>query len=142
METYGHRVIVDGPFEHVLTEVLGCLATAHVDVVGRIDVTKYLKSRAHHDFRRYVILETLTPKPTFDALHADLAIGTILPTAIAIYELADGETAVVFGEPLAGIGVRADWRRDYPALAQVSDHLYRLFAHVADGVRQPAMAPS
>jgi uncharacterized protein (DUF302 family) len=141
MESYGHRVVVDGPFEHVLTEVLGSLATAHIDVVGRIDVTKYMKSRAHREFRRYVILQTLIPKATFDALHADLGIGAILPTAIAIYELADGETAVVFGEPLGGIGVRGDWRRDFPALANVSDALYRQFAHVADRLRQPAMAP-
>jgi hypothetical protein len=48
-------------------------------------------------------------------------VGTILPATFAIYELPDGETAVVAKAPLAEAAADPDWRSHAPALAAIAD---------------------
>lgn len=143
MESFGRRITLDLPFERALSETLSALAAAQVDVVGLLDVTKYLASRLHHDFRRYTLVQTMSAQATFEALHRNLGIGAILPTTVAVFELADGETAVVVAEPFGGLASHADWRRAFPSLAatadQTCDQLALALSHLPQ--RHPVAQP-
>ena len=44
-----------------------------------------------------------------------------MPATIAIFELADGETAVVASEPFGGLVSDPEWRRDAPGMATRAD---------------------
>ena len=118
MERYGRRVVVDLPFETAVDETIHALRAEGFDLAGRMDVRRFLVHTLHHDFRRYVLLEVVSPEVTLEALRQDLDVGAVLPTTCAIFELADGETAVVVAEPFGGSGRkwnggerRRRWRR-------------------------------
>ena len=94
MDDYGRRIILDVPFDQALARTSVALHHEGFDVVAIVDVRDYLAQNAHHECRRYVLLEALLPQVTLDALQHDSGTGPMLPTTIAIYELPDGETAV------------------------------------------------
>jgi uncharacterized protein (DUF302 family) len=85
-------------------------------------------------FRLYEILEVWSPDLAFEALSRDLDAGIILPTRIVLYELADGETAMLVSEPLAPMASQPQWRKDFPALAALADReserIARVIAHM------------
>lgn len=55
------------------------------------------------------------------ARQTDIESGPYLPMSVAVYELADGETAVEATEPFAPIISDAAWRRSAPELAALAD---------------------
>jgi hypothetical protein len=57
----------------------------------------------------------------FDALRLTLDAGPLLTTTLAIYELADGQTAIATRESLAPVADDPAWRRQSPALAALAD---------------------
>jgi hypothetical protein len=132
MDDYGRRLILDVPFEQAVTETSKALRAEGFDLVSRIDIRDYLDRRAHHECRRYVLLGALLPQLTLDALRHDPEIGTILPTAIAIYELPDGETAVAANPSLAPVVSDFGWRAGRPAIAALADHGGERLAHALD----------
>ena len=117
MEDYGRRIILDIPFEQAVTQTSHALHAEGFDVVATVDVRHYLARSAHHDCRRYLLLEALLPQVTLDALQHDSGLGPMLPTTIAIYELADGETAVAASPALAPVAFDLGWRAGRPAIA-------------------------
>ena len=121
MEDYGRRLIVDLSFDRTVVEAVRALHDEGLDVVGRFDVRDYVLHRLHHDFRRYVLLQALPSRLMLEALRQDLDVGTILPATVAIYELADGETAVVASEPFAPVLSDYGWRQAAPEMATVAD---------------------
>jgi hypothetical protein len=68
------------------------------DVTGRFNVRQYLRRTLHHDCRRYVLLQATSPEFLLDAVCHDLGAAALLPATIAVYELADGETAVLVND--------------------------------------------
>jgi len=84
MDDYGRRITLDVPFEQALTQTVHALHTEGFDVIATIDVRDYLAQGAHHECRRYLLLEALLPQVTLDALQHDIGVGPILPTTIAI----------------------------------------------------------
>ena len=121
MDDYGRRLVVDLSFDRALVETVQALHDEGLDVVGRFDVRDYVLHRLHHDFRRYVLLQALPSRLMLEALRQDLDVGTILPATVAIYELADGETAVVASEPFAPVLSDYAWRQAVPEMAAVGD---------------------
>ena len=121
MDDYGRRLVVDLSFDRTLVETVQALHDEGLDVIGRFDVRDYVLHRLHHDFRRYVLLQALPSRLMLEALRQDLDVGTILPATVAIYELADGETAVVASEPFAPVLSDYAWRQAAPEMATVAD---------------------
>jgi len=138
METYGRHVVIDQPFDRALTEVLRVLHEHGFDVTGQLNVRDYLRRALHHDFRRYVLLQTISPQLMLDALSHDLGAGTMVPTTIAVYELADGETAVLAGEPLAPVLADYGWQLDAPQLAELADRASEQLAAALAGMQHLA----
>src|SRR5262245_18647769 len=103
MADYGRRLVLDVPFERSVTQTIRALHAEGFDMIGSIDVRSYLARNAHHECRRYLLLEALLPQLTLDALQRDIGIGPILPTTVAVYELPDGETAVAASPALASV---------------------------------------
>ena len=121
MEDYGRRLVVDLSFDRTVVEAIQALHGEGLDVISRFDVREYVLQKLHHDFRRYVLLQALPTRLILDALRRDLDVGTILPATVAIYELADGETAVVASEPFGPVFSDAAWRQAAPEMATVAD---------------------
>ena len=121
MEDYGRRLVIDLSFDRTLAKAVQALHDEGLDVVNRFDVRDYVLRKLHHDFRRYVLLQALPSRLMLDALRQDLDVGTILPATVAIYELADGETAVVASEPFGPVLSDHAWRQAAPELATVAD---------------------
>jgi uncharacterized protein (DUF302 family) len=138
VESYGRRVVVDLPFVIALEELTQALADEGLTILGRTDVRQYLDRTTHHDFRRYALLEAALPEVVLAALQYDLAVGAILPTTIAVFELADGETATVVAEPFSALGSHAQWRRDRPELALLADRTCDHLARALTGLEEAA----
>ena len=135
MEGYGRRIILDLPFERGLSAAIQALQDEGFETVTRIDVRETLRKTIGQDFRRYIILGVSHPIVMLNALRQELDAGTILPISLAIYELADGETAVAAGEPFAPLTADRRWRRDRPDLMSVAidaeDRLARVLERLA-----------
>jgi hypothetical protein len=109
--------------------------TAFADVAHQLDrdVRGSFRRDLARDFRRYVLIEAWSPDLAFDALRQDLDAGTIFPTTFAIYELADGETAIMAKEPLAPIAVQRDgWRHSTPGLIRIAERQNERVARVLE----------
>jgi uncharacterized protein (DUF302 family) len=136
VDRYGRRIVVDLTFEMALTETIRALRDESLDLVGCMDVRALLDRTLHHDFRRYVLLEVVSPAVTLAALRQDLEVGAALPTTVAVFELADGETAVVVAEPFSGLGSDPEWRRAAPALAALADQACEQLARTLSRLEQ------
>lgn len=138
MDDYGRRVILDVSFELAVAETSQVLREEGLDVVARFDVRDYLVRTLHHECRRYMLLEALAPELTLEALQHDPGIGPILPVTVGVYELADGETAVVASPPLAPVLSDFGWRAATPALATIGDRASEQLAQALDRLQRTA----
>lgn len=130
MNDYGRRIVVDLGFEAAVGEVSRAIREEGLHVIARIDVRDHFWRDLGRDFRHYFLLEAWSPDLAVEALRHNLDVGAILPTTFAIYELADGETAVVATEPLSPIASEPEWRRNAPALAAIADRESERIARV------------
>ena len=121
MQDYGRRVVVDLTFDRAVHETVEAFQAEGLDILGRVDVSDYAQTRLHHDLRRYVLLQALPASLTIEALQHDLDAGPMLTATVAIYELADGETAIVAAEPFAPLLADPAWQMAAPELARVAD---------------------
>jgi uncharacterized protein (DUF302 family) len=102
----GRRVVIDLPFDEAVAETTRAIEAEGLEVIGRLDVRDHFHIELLHDFRRYLLLDAWAPLAAFEALRRDLDAGATLPLRVAIYELADGETAVTVdgrGDPAARV---------------------------------------
>lgn len=125
MSDYERPIVIDWGFDSVVSEAARALHDEGLEIIARIDVRDQFRIALRHDFRRYTLIEAWSPALALEALQHDLAVGTSLPATFAIYELADGETAVVATDRLsdrlsAACSARA-WRRHAPSLASIGD---------------------
>lgn len=136
MNDYGRRIVVDSGFEAVVGETCRAIREEGLQMVARIDVRDHFWRDLGHDFRHYFLLEVWSPELALEALRHNLDVGTVLPTTVAIYELADGETAVVAKEPFSPVAAEPEWRRDEPALAAVADRESERVARVLERLQR------
>ena len=144
MQDYGRRLVIDSTFDRAVNETVEAFQDEGLDIIGRVDVRDYARRKLHHDFRRYVLLQALPARLTVDALRQDLDAGTVLPATVAIYELADGETAVVAGQPFAPVLSDPSWQASVPELARLaereSEQIARALMRLQRLAGQPAPA--
>ena len=121
MRDYGRRLVIDSTFDRVVENTIEALQHEGLHIIGRADLQDYARRKLRHDMRQYVLLQALPARLTLDALQHDLDVGTILPVTVAIYELADGETAVVAGEPFAPLLADRAWQAAAPGLMMIAE---------------------
>jgi uncharacterized protein (DUF302 family) len=121
VQDYGRRIVVDLTFDRAVHETVEAFQAEGLDIMGRVDVSDYSQSRLRHDLRRYVLLQALPAKLTLEALQQDLDAGPMLTATVAIYELADGETAIVAAEPFAPLVADPAWQMAAPELASIAE---------------------
>jgi len=96
--------------------------------------------------RTVYLLDVWSPDAALEALGQDFEVGTILPTRFAVYELDDGNTAVVASEPFSRMAAEPDWRRHAPRLAAIADReteqIARVLGRLRDAARARPVAPA
>jgi uncharacterized protein (DUF302 family) len=95
----GRCIVVDMDFETAIAEVSRAIRDEGLQTLARIDVRDEFWRDLRKDFRRYYLIEAMAPELAFETLRSDLDAGVVLPMPFAVYELADGETAVIAKEP-------------------------------------------
>lgn len=139
MSDYGRRLIIDADFDRTLVETMRAIQLEGLDILTRLDVREHLKRHANHECRRYVMLQVASPELLLRALQTDIESGPYLPMSVAVYELADGETAVEATEPFAPVISDAAWRRSAPELAALADKESALLAKALGRIQQVAV---
>jgi hypothetical protein len=104
-------------------------------VLGRIDLRDALNRTTGHEIRRYVVLHAAAPEVLLQLVREDLAAPTILAAPIALFELADGETAIVVGEPFAPVLADEAWRAAVPHIAAIADRECDRLARALDRLK-------
>jgi uncharacterized protein (DUF302 family) len=141
MSDYGRRLTVDVGFDEALNELTEAMHAEGLDVVTRFDVRRYLLQHVRRDCRRYVLLQVVSAVLLHEALQMDLDIGAVLPAPVAVYELADGETAVEVVEPFGASAEEAVWRERRPELARLVDAASDRIARAMARLQRLAAAP-
>jgi uncharacterized protein (DUF302 family) len=122
MSDYGRRIVVDADFGTALQDVHDALDAEQMQVIAAVDLRDHFRHECARDFRRYTLIQAWSRDLAYKALRHDLDTGALLTTTIAVYELADGETAVVAGEPWAAVAGDSGWRLGNPELCAIADH--------------------
>jgi uncharacterized protein (DUF302 family) len=135
VENYGRRLVIDQPFLTALDAIKQALAAEGLDIVGRIDLRDLLARSTGRETRRYIVLHAAAPEALLEAIREDLGSPTTLPAAVAIFELADGETAVIVTEPFAAFLADPGWRAEAPHLAALADRECERLARALDRLR-------
>jgi uncharacterized protein (DUF302 family) len=147
MEDYGRRIILDIPFGRGVKETLKAFQAEGFDLISALDLRDYLARHAHHECRRYILFAALLAPFTLEALQHDPAIGPMLTTTIAVYELADGETAISASPALAAVAFDFGWRDGSPAIGRLADRASERVARSFErlhrlGVQTPRQVPA
>ena len=128
MATIGIRRTVQQGFDEVLARVPEALQAEGFGILTRIDVKDTLKQKIGVDFRRYVILGACNPKYAHQALTVDLAIGSLLPCSVAVWEEEAGRTVVSAVDPMQSIA--ATVTAFAPIAEEIRDRLARALSRL------------
>ena len=89
------RVVLDLPFEAALGATTRAIQAEGLEVIARVDVRGRFWDSLRSDFRRYYLLEAWAADEALELLRTTPDEGASLPIRFAVFQLADGETAVV-----------------------------------------------
>lgn len=134
MSDYGKRIVLDRKLDAAIEILNVAIHAEGLTPLAEIDVRERFGRELSHDFRRYVLVHAWSPQFAMEALRHNLDTGTVLPAAIAVYELGDGETVVVTNPPFAAVADDYQWRREFPVLASLADREVERLARVIDRV--------
>ena len=141
-DDYGRRIVLDTGFEKGLLATSDALSLAGFEISARIDVRDELRRTLDHDCRRYALLVAYAPQTMLKVLLHDPAAGPALPVTIAVYELVDGEVAIVIPQPFEAQSNDPNWRKAQPALAQCADEEAARLRQAADHLTRTIGKPS
>ncbi len=100
-------------------------------VLTEIDLRKAFEEKLDRRFRRYKILGACNPPLAFEALSAELELGTLLPCNVVLYE--DGDEVVVSAmDPEAALSLVKNPKVGLIAI-EVRSRLCRVLREVAGG---------
>jgi uncharacterized protein (DUF302 family) len=133
-------IVLDAPFEASVNATLDAVRAEGFDVASTLDMRQYLARNVHHDCRRYLLLNLLLPQVTLEALQFDPELGPVLLTTIVIYELPDGEAALVARPSLAPVLTDAGERAASHVLADLADRAAERLARALDRLRKAPVA--
>jgi uncharacterized protein (DUF302 family) len=139
MSDYGRRLVIDADFETTVGAVCRAIRDEGLQVLARTDVREHFWRHLSRDFRHYALIDAWSPDLALEALQQDLAVGAILPTRFAVYELADGETAVVATEAMAPSADEGAWHERVPALGAIADRERECVARVLDCLQHASL---
>lgn len=105
---YGLSVTLPLSFDTAVADITAALKAEGFGVLTSIDVQQTLKAKLNRDFRKYVILGACNPALADRALHAELAIGLLLPCNVIVYETSSGQSVVAAMAPLVALGIVGD----------------------------------
>jgi uncharacterized protein (DUF302 family) len=91
----GSRVVLDLPFEVALGATTRAIQAEGLEVIARVDVRTRFWDSLRSDFRRYYLLEAWASDEALELLRASPDRGATLPTRFAVFQLVDGQTAIV-----------------------------------------------
>jgi len=121
MSDYGRRIVVDADFGTALQALHDALDEEQMQVLASVDLRDHFRHESAHDFRKYTLIQAWSRDLAYKALRHNLDTGAMLTTTFAVYELADGETAVTAAEPWAAVSGDAGWREGSPELCTIAD---------------------
>ena len=105
---YGLSVTLPLSFDTAVADITAALKAEGFGVLTSIDVQQTLKAKLNRDFRKYVILGACNPALADRALHAELAIGLLLPCNVIVSETSSGQSVVAALAPLVALGIVGD----------------------------------
>jgi len=126
---YAFGKTVAAPFAATEKKVREELEREGFGILSEIDVAGKFKEKLGRDFRRYVILGACNPSLAWEALGAELNIGTLLPCNVVVYEADDGGTAVMIMDPVAALSLIGN-----PAIAGLAGVVKEKLERVLAGV--------
>jgi len=138
MNDHGRRIVVDLGFEAAAGATGRAIREEGFKALARVDVRDHFWRNLGHDFRQYFLIQAWSPDLAFEALKHDLDAGTVLATTFAVYELADGESAIVATPHFQSIAAEPEWRLNAPGLAAIADEEGARVARVLARVQQAA----
>jgi hypothetical protein len=118
MTPCSRHIVVDEDFDRVILDVLQAFQDQRLEIAARIDTRELVRRMSGRDFRRHLAFEVWSPDLALEAVGQELEGCVFLMSWFVIYELADGETAIVVSYPLASDPV---YRREHPHLAAAAD---------------------
>ena len=121
MSDYGRKIVIDLAFEDTLGEVSRAIREEGLHTLARIDVREHFHSDLAHELRQYMLVQAWYPQAAIETVQRDLDAAAFLPATFAVYELADGETAVLATEPFGQVASDSGWRQDVSPLAALAD---------------------
>ena len=84
---FEESVVLDMPFDEVLSATRAALADHGFGVLTEIDVQQTLKTKIDKDMDRYVILGACNPSLASQALDIEPNIGALLPCNVVVREV-------------------------------------------------------
>lgn len=130
---YGLSVTLPVAFEAAVEAATTALKAEGFGVLTSIDVQQTLKAKLGRDFRKYVILGACNPGLADRALHAELAIGLLLPCNVIVYEVSDAQSVVSAMAPLAALGIVGDNAALQGVAREADQRLRRALASLESG---------
>jgi uncharacterized protein (DUF302 family) len=125
--TPGMTKTIPQPYQTVLEQLPGALASEGFGVLTEIDVRDTLKRKLGADFRHYKILGACNPALAHRALEVEPAIGVMLPCNVVVYEEGD-HSVVVAVDPMQTVAAQSQALR--PIAEEVRGKLERVLARL------------
>lgn len=96
---YSIQTSVDAGFDETVDATIDALGDEGFGVLSDIDVQATLEQKIGEEFRNYRILGACIPALAFEALSAEIELGTLLPCNVVVYETDDGTVVVSAVDP-------------------------------------------
>jgi uncharacterized protein (DUF302 family) len=98
-EQLGHVVDLPMPFPAAIDATKAALKAEGFGVLTEIDLQAAFRDKLSRDFRPYVILGACNPPLAWAAVHADPAIGLLLPCNVTVEKVDDATARVRLIDP-------------------------------------------
>src|SRR6187401_2158951 len=102
---YGLSITLPVSFDTAVAQTTAALKLEGFGVLTSIDVQQTLKTKLNRNFREYLIIGACNPVLADRALHAELAIGLLLPCNVIVYEATYKQSVVSTMAPLVSLGI-------------------------------------
>lgn len=130
--TYAMSLILNRPFDDVVTDVRDALAQVGFGVVSEIDMQQTLRNKIGVEIEKQLILGACNPAFAHRALQAEPSIGLLLPCNVVIRATDEG-TVVEMINPQFMAEITGS-----PEMAQIADEVTEKLNAAMETLRQTA----